>query len=177
MIEVRSSRLVLKPFSSEYASDFAEAVRESVDVVGEWMPWCHKDYSVEEAEEWFALCSRNIQSEEGYDIGIFMADEDIVVGGISINQINRQHNIGNIGYWVRGTYQQQGIATEAVSLIKSLGFGVLGLTRLEIVVLEKNVASRRVAEKAGAEFECISRNRLVHNGAAKSAAVYSLIPE
>ena len=65
---------------------------------------------------------------------------------------------------------------QAVELIKDFGFNVLSLTRLEIVVLTENKISRRIAEKAGAKFECIAENRLIHNGEAMPAAVYSLVP-
>jgi len=87
------------------------------------------------------------------------------------------NNIGSIGYWVRESSQNQGIASSAVELIKNFGFNTLGLTRLEIVILEDHKISRRVAEKSGAIFECIAKNRLVHNGQARAAAVYSFVPQ
>ncbi|TAN54527.1 MAG: N-acetyltransferase, partial [Betaproteobacteria bacterium] len=49
-------------------------------------------------------------------------------------------------------------------------------TRLEIVAPVDNQPSRGVAEKAGAVFECIARNRVVLHGRPLAAAVYSLIP-
>ena len=77
MMDVRSSRLVLKPFTRDYVNEFAQSVRESIDVVGEWAPWCQKVYSVENAKEYFVLCGRKTQLEEAYDIAMFKADEDI----------------------------------------------------------------------------------------------------
>lgn len=53
----------------------------------------------------------------------------------------------------------------------------LKLTRLEIVAPEDNVPSRRVAEKVGAVFECIARNRVMVHGKPQNAAVYALVPE
>jgi RimJ/RimL family protein N-acetyltransferase len=43
-------------------------------------------------------------------------------------------------------------------------------------VRPENVPSRRVAEKAGARFEAIARNRIVQHGKPYDAALYSLIP-
>ena len=51
----------------------------------------------------------------------------------------------------------------------------MNLVRLELVVLTENVASRRVAERTGAQFECVAKNRLMHNGRAESAAIYAFI--
>jgi RimJ/RimL family protein N-acetyltransferase len=48
--------------------------------------------------------------------------------------------------------------------------------RIEIVAAEDNVASRRVAERAGATFECVARNRLLIHGVPTAAAVHSFVP-
>jgi len=77
---------------------------------------------------------------------------------------------------VRQSQQGRGIATKATQAIATFGFKELELTRLEIVVAEENLASRRVAEKVGARFECIPRNRLVIRGMPTDSAVYSLQP-
>ena len=61
--------------------------------------------------------------------------------------------------------------------IAEYGFRQLKLTRLEIVAPEQNAPSRRVAEKVGADFECIARNRVMVHGKPQPAAIYSLVPE
>ena len=86
------------------------------------------------------------------------------------------HNFPNLDYWIRQSRQRQGYAVEAVHTLSMFGFTTLRLTRIEIVVVSENAPSRRVAEKAGATFECIARNRLLVRDVPYSAAVYSLIP-
>lgn len=98
------------------------------------------------------------------------------VGGCGFNGFNRVHNFANLGYWVRESHQRQGIAVDAVLALSQFGFRNLGLTRIEIVVASENLPSRRVAEKAGATYECLARNRLLINKQPHAAAVYSLIP-
>ena len=97
----------------------------------------------------------------------------MLIGSIAINQLDKANKIGNIGYWVRETQQNYGYALQAVELIKDYGFRQLQLVRLEIVVLTENAASIAVAEKSGAEFECIAKSRLMHEGRARAAAIYS----
>ena len=169
--------LCIRPFRSADGPAFVAAALESLPTVGAWMPWCHGGYSVDEANAWFANCDKNLEQKAAYDVGIFSADEGAFLGGVSINQLNRQHNFGNIGYWVRQSRQRQGVASRAVQTIAEFGFRDLKLTRLEIVVSEENVASRRVAEKVGAVFECFARNRLFVRGEPRPAALYSLVPE
>lgn len=176
MLPLESARLSIRPFRQADADAFAYAVLESVGSLMAWMPWCHADYTSEEAREWFVMCADQLQSETSYEFGMFTADGSVLLGGISVNQINREHNYGNIGYWVRASAQGRGIATEAVEVIATYAFRELGLTRLEIVAQVDNLPSRRVAEKAGATFECVSRNRLWFDGAPRDAAMYALLP-
>jgi RimJ/RimL family protein N-acetyltransferase len=169
--------LCIRPFRSTDATAFVSAALESLETVGAWMPWCHDRFSVTDANGWFEKCAENLEAKAAYDVGILTADEGEFLGGVSINQMNRQHNFGNIGYWVRQSRQRQGVASRAVQTIAEFGFRDLQLTRLEIVAPEGNVASRGVAEKVGASFECFARNRLLVRGKASVAAVYSLVPE
>jgi RimJ/RimL family protein N-acetyltransferase len=168
--------LCIRPYAEEDIAEFVDAVRESVATVGAWMPWCVGNYSPADAKSWFDQCAANLSARHAYDVGIYSVEGRTFYGGIAINQINRQHNFGNIGYWVRQSRQRQGIALRAVRAIAAFGFNFLKLTRLEIVAAEDNIASRGVAEKAGATFECVARNRLAMNGQPVAAAVYSLTP-
>jgi ribosomal-protein-serine acetyltransferase len=57
------------------------------------------------------------------------------------------------------------------------GLDTVGLQRFEIVVETTNVASLRVAEKAGAHHEGILRNRLNSYGVPRDVVMFSLIPQ
>ena len=159
------------------APSFYAAVRESIDDLTYWMPWCSKDYSLSDAEAWMQTTSDMWAAGAEYPMGIFDANTGEVVGGTGVNHINRAYRIGNIGYWVSSRHTGQGIARFAAHQAAVHGFKELGLTRLEIVVLTHNKASQRVAERLGAEFECEARNRVYFQGAPHNAFVYSLLPD
>jgi RimJ/RimL family protein N-acetyltransferase len=171
-----ADRLCIRPFCAHDAASFAQAALESVGTVGRWLPWCHAQYSLADAEQWMQVCARNLAAGTAFSMGIFSEDEELLLGGIGINQINREHNFGQLGYWIRQSQQGRQIAPRAVRMIAAFAFEALGLTRLEIVVQEGNQASRRVAEKAGAAFEGVLKNRLVVRGTPFAAAMYSLTP-
>jgi RimJ/RimL family protein N-acetyltransferase len=61
-------------------------------------------------------------------------------------------------------------------LLAKFAFGELKLSRIEIVTMLDNAASRRVAEKVGFQFEGVARNRLLFKGQPHDAALYSLVP-
>jgi ribosomal-protein-serine acetyltransferase len=172
----KTSELCLRPFELSDAPAFAAAALESVETVGVWMPWCHDQYTVADAEAWIQLTIQNMNSDIAYDFGIFTGDGKTLLGGVGLNQINRLHNFGNVGYWVRQSRQGKGVASRAAREMIRFGFDEKKMTRLEIVAAEGNLPSCRVAEKAGGRFECIARNRLVIRGEPRDAAMYSVIP-
>lgn len=169
--------LCLRPFESVDIPAFVEAARESHGTVGRWMPWCVRDYSPADAKAWFALTGNNREQGVACELGIFTMDGKNFLGGIGLNQFNREHNFCNLGFWTRESRQRQGIAPRAAGMLAEYGFSRLGLTRIEIVVDKDNIPSCRVALKIGSTFECIARNRLYVDGRARDAAVYSLVPE
>ena len=59
------------------------------------------EYTRNEAEAWFETCCRNRQIGLAYEFGIFTEDQITLLGGVAINQINREHNFANLGYWVQ----------------------------------------------------------------------------
>lgn len=176
MHTLKDRGLCLRPFEARDVVAFAAAVRESAQSVGKWLPWCHEGYSEQEARDWFGACRQHLAAESAYEFGIFDEQGSELLGGAGLNLINRQYKLCNLGYWVRQSRQRQGLATRCVGLLSAFGFETLRLTRLEIVVAQGNHASERVARAAGAQFECMARNRLVIRGQAVPAAVYSLIP-
>ena len=46
--------VLLRPFEGRDIDMFVEAVRESGNSVGAWMPWWKSNYSEEDARAWFA---------------------------------------------------------------------------------------------------------------------------
>ena len=175
MKPISDTKVTLKPLSIDCLEEFLEAIYESENSVGVWLSWWKRDYSAGEAHEWFDFCSKEIDEKNSYNIGIFQNADNKFVGGISIHHIDSDNKIGSIGYWVRESCQNQGIAPAAVDLIKDFGFNTLNLVRLEIVILEDNVASRKVAEKCGAQLDCIAENKLIHEGKSMPAALYSFV--
>jgi ribosomal-protein-serine acetyltransferase len=168
-------RLALQPYSEEFGPLLCAAARESTETVGQWLPWCHAEYDESRAGSWIAKCEAAWRAGEEYEFAFFDHTGEFVGAG-GLNAVNRLHNFANLGYWVRQSRQREGIAVEAIGLLAQFGFHTVGLTRIEIVIAHDNGPSRRAAEKAGATFECLARNRLVLRGNPVVAAVYSLIP-
>ena len=176
-MEILGKNIGIRIFRNDDVISFFEAATESNEHMQEFMPWCHKKYSVDESEAWVTSRCSAWDNKEEYSFVIFSRSDGELLGGVGINEINSMHKIGNIGYWVRKNALNSGVATEAVSLVSKYGFSTSEFNRLEIVMLPNNVASRKVAEKVGAKYEGILQKRLVVYGKSLDACLYSLVDD
>jgi RimJ/RimL family protein N-acetyltransferase len=109
---------------------------------------------------------------------IFDAETEQFLGGVGLNQPNAAHKFFNLGYWVRTSVQNRGIASRAARILAKASFEDLPpLNRIEILAAVENLPSRKTAEKAGAHHEGILRKRLVIGGRIHDAALFSFVRE
>lgn len=174
-IELSDARLRLRAWQERDVEQLVDAVHESVDGVGRWLPWCHADYGRDEAMDWIARCRAGWEAGNHFAFPLFDVDSGRLLGSAGLSQLDALHRRANLGYWVRQARQRQGIGAAGARLVARFGFERLGLARIEIVVLPENQPSRAVAEKTGALCEAIARNRLWIHDHAHDAAVYGLI--
>jgi RimJ/RimL family protein N-acetyltransferase len=175
--ELTDESILIRTYRDSDAVLLYESVRESIPEVSKWLPWCHDNYSIEESREFVSARKLASQGDEWYSFAIFDTAGEKFLGGVGINFINRVHQMANLGYWVRTSASGRGVATGATRLAARFGFEQLGLHRIEIVAAVDNVASQRVAEKAGAKREGILRKRLLINGTPHDAILFSLVRE
>jgi RimJ/RimL family protein N-acetyltransferase len=176
-IRLTDGVITLHPYHvSDIASVF-EAVRESISEMVEWMPWCHPDYSIEESRTYIESQPDKWKKGEEYNFAISYNTGGLYLGGCGLRIIDRNRGIANLGYWVRTSQTNKGIATAATLLLARFAFNDLRLTRVEIAVAVDNQASLRVVEKAGAIKEGILRNKLTKNDTPCDAMMFSLVPQ
>jgi ribosomal-protein-serine acetyltransferase len=168
--------LRLRPLEHADRDSIYEAVLESIPQVSPWLPWCHAGYTPSETEAFIESGITAWAQQLHFPFGVFELQSGRYLGGIGVNHIDRMHRLCAIGYWIRTGATGKGIAPRAVRMAARFAFESLQMTRIEIVARPENRPSRRVAEKAGARFEAIARNRIVQHGQAYDAALYSLIP-
>ena len=84
---------------------------------------------------------------------------------------------GEIAYVVDPAQRGRGIASTAVKLLSEWAFEALGLKRLQLSIAPENVASARVAEKAGYRFEGTLRSVKVIRGRRIDVQLYSRLPD
>lgn len=166
----------LRPYRPADAPALHASLHESMKSIGRWQSWCTPSYSLDDAR-WFIAKTRLAWQGVGDECALAIADRasDEVVGSVALNHWQPDVGMANLGYWVRQSRQEQGLATAAVRLLARHALRATDLVRLELVIAKDNHASRRVAERAGAQFEGVARHRLMLRGEPVDAAIYSLI--
>lgn len=167
----------LRQFTLDDVPRLFNAVHESMPQLSAWMVWAHSNYSIEDTRAFILKCGPGWEKGEQYSFAIVDIHDGEFLGSVGLSALNRAHGFANLGYWVRSRKTRHGVATAATRMAARFSFESLGLNRVELLVPTANMASQRVAEKAGAKREGILRKRLRLNAVAHDALVYSFVSE
>lgn len=80
-----------------------------------------------------------------------------------------------IGYFIGEPFWGQGIASQAVKMMVAYGFEHLNLHRIEAGVFSYNIASAKVLENAGFQFEGTAKESVFKNGKFGDELKYGIV--
>jgi RimJ/RimL family protein N-acetyltransferase len=126
-----------------------------------------ENYTEDDAREFIA--------RGGNDYAIVDAESDELLGVVGF--ILRDHRRGNFGYWVARDARGRGAATRALRLLTRWAAEEHDLARLDLIVEPENLASIRVAEKAGFRREALLRSYIELRGGRRDVYMYALLRE
>lgn len=175
--EVTDGIVLLRPFRFEDAEETYTAVRESLADLKPWMSWANDGYSRSDSKEFIRITRARWGEGTLFAFAITDRQTGSILGGASLSHIHPVYHLCNLGYWVRSSRRGEGLAVRATRLAARFAFEKIGLVRVEIVIGIGNKASLRVAEKVGAHYEGILRNRMVVGQEVHDAHMYSLVPQ
>ncbi len=175
--ELRSARLLLRPFHPDDAEPVFAAIDESREHLRPWMGWVDGHASVDDSRDWCARCAANWLLRADLTVGVFAAASGHFLGCASLNEPDWNLRAFELGYWLRASAVGRGYATEAARLLVDLAFGPLGARRVELRCDARNGASRRVAERVGFVLEGRLRNAFLDpSGQPADELVFALTP-
>ena len=107
----------------------------------------------QEAQAWIDWNQRNY-AEHGYGMWVIETHDGEFLGdcGLTWQEVNGRREL-EVGYHVRADRQGQGLATEAALACRDYARSQIGADHLVALIHPDNLASRRVAEKLGLQFE------------------------
>ena len=119
---------------------------------------------------------RERQLGSGFGFGVFM--DDRFCGEVTLSSVQRgPFQNASIGYWIDRAYAGQGLVPEAVVVVLRFAFESLGLHRVEISIIPRNAASRRVVEKLGLRNEGVAERFLEIDGRWEDHIRYAITSE
>jgi RimJ/RimL family protein N-acetyltransferase len=131
-------------------------------------------YTEDDATGWVELSRDRWRAGEAATFAIADATDDTYHGGIDLR--SGPWPVGEIGYGLRAGFRRRGITTRALRLVAAWGIE-LGLVRLQLVTDVDNIASQRVAERAGFTREGLLRGAQWRLGAWHDLVSYACLRE
>jgi RimJ/RimL family protein N-acetyltransferase len=141
--------------------------------VQRWLDRVPHPYSAADGEEYIA--GTRVWLAAGTQVALAVTVDGALAGSVDLRLDGRDPHTAEIGYWVAAAVRGRGVASTAARVLSDFGFETLGLRRIELNAAVGNVASRRVAEKAGFEPEGVRRAFLPVGGVRTDFALYSRI--
>ncbi len=174
-------RVTLRPLRATDFSQWAEIRHRCHDWLTVWEP-TPPSGSAEQSLSLRSFLGRCAQRDReraagsGFGFGIFVGQQ--LVGEISLAGVQRgPFQSATIGYWVDQAKAGNGYVPEAVAVLLRFAFEELALHRVEIGIVPRNRASRRVAEKLALREEGVARGLLEINGRFEDHVRYAITAE
>lgn len=149
---LQTERLVLRPWGPQDVSDLVEGLGELS--VAQWLAFVPHPYTVEHAQAWVDRC-QNLTAD--FEFAIELKKEGKVIGGTSLNRVDKLHGTAGGGIWLNRSYQGRGLGREAFGERVRFAFEGLGLRRLDNGYFAGNVASEAMLTSLGYKHEGIRR--------------------
>lgn len=170
---LRGLSVWLRPFDEDdeeavhaYASD------PEVTRYADWGP-----NSREMTKSFLAEAVRRGTGPDLYSFAVISGADGELVGSASLRVVSTEHHHGELGFVVNRQHWRKGYATEAAVLLLRFSFETVGLHRVEATCHPANLASQRVLEKAGFQFEGHLRDHLLVRGEWRDSLMYAAVPD
>ena len=139
-----------------------------------WLPNMPSPYTEAAGREFIqSQPARNVEGSG--NVGIFDAQTGELLGGCGFGA--KPSERFEFGYWVASAHRGRGIAPRALRLIAHWVAENTGAGRLQLHADVENIASQRVAEKAGFTREGVQRRWIDVRGERRDMVSYSLLPD
>lgn len=156
---LETSQVRIRGYRVEDGPKLAEGSAGSYDHLRPWMPWARPESSTDEAIQNVRRFRARWLLAEDFVMGIWTLDESRLLGGTGFHPRGRSLAVGvaDIGMWIRADCAGQGLGTHVLEALLDWGWQAWPWQRLVWTCDARNIASRRTAEKAGMDLECIVR--------------------
>jgi [ribosomal protein S5]-alanine N-acetyltransferase len=179
-VVLEGRRIVLRTLTENDFEGWSEVRTRCHDWLVPWEPRvAGTTLPPEDRRNFAARCSlreRERQLGTGYGFGIFLGGR--FAGELTLSSLQRgPFQSAHVGYWIDEAEAGHGYVPEAVVACLRFAFDELLLHRIEISIIPRNHASRRVVEKLSLRLEGIAERFLSIDGKWEDHARYAITSE
>lgn len=138
-----------------YAEELFKLTDRNRDFLKQWLPWLDTVKESSDTRKFLEHQLLRFQRQEALHITIF--ERNKIAGVVGFNTIDKDNNIGHLGYWLGEKYNGKGIMTKSVRDLIQVGFDYYALQRIDVRCAVKNNRSRAIPERLGFQQEGIIR--------------------
>ncbi len=174
-------RVLLRPLVTSDFGAWHEVRTRNVDWLTKWEAQrvAGAPDPSEDRDAFAVRCSarqRERQLGTGFAFGIFV--DGNFAGEINLNSIQRgPFQSAYVGYWIDEKQAGHGYMPESLVCLSRFAFDELHLHRLQIAIIPRNAASRRVVEKLEIREEGVAARYLEINGVWEDHVRYAITAE
>jgi len=181
-VRISAGRLDIREFGPADVSLVSEVLQ-----AGGWLPLSTALVGPVEASEtenpadvdWWLAEDVHEPRRDGTGLNLMMLarEDDQIVGWIYLTDVDRYARSAEIGYGVRPHARGRGFATEALVAVSRWALTTGGLQRVWLRVSTGNLASVRVAQKAGFTLEGTLRRATLEEDGLHDVAALALLDD
>ena len=173
---ITTSRLLIRPPLVFDAEQVHKAIIETYPGLKCWLSWMQKKPTLLEIKKNLKKAASDFKKAEDLRLHIFDKKTTDFIGASGLHRIDWSVPKFEIAYWCRKKYQKKGYITEAVKTINFLAFKKLGAKRVEILIDEKNIKSKRIPQRLKFKLEGLIKNHSRNpQGKLRNLLLYSKI--
>lgn len=174
-------RVMLRPLALSDFPTWRDVRQKNADWLTRWEPQrlAGQPDTTRDRDAFAIRCSarqRERQLGTGYGFGVFV--DETLVGEINLSAVQRgPFQSAYVGYWIAEEHAGQSYVPEALVVLARFAFEELRLHRVQIAIIPRNRASRRVVEKLGIREEGLAQRYLEINGRWEDHVRYAITSE
>ncbi|MGN0369688.1 MAG: GNAT family N-acetyltransferase [Butyrivibrio sp.] len=164
--------MIIRKWEMADAKDLAKALsnKKVQDNLRDGLPY---PYTEQDGEYYITSM---LEADENDTFAFAIIVDGKVAGSIGVFRQGNIHRLtAELGYYIGEEYWGRGIMTKAVKQICEYVFEHSDIIRIYAEPFSYNIASCRVLEKAGFQYEGTLRNNAIKNGKVLDMKMYSLL--
>lgn len=138
----------------------------------EWLPFIDYSRSVADTKAYFRTVTDQKNISEQVFVIVYQEEIEGIIGFKGIDYVNHK---AEIGYWLAGDRQGQGIMRRSCKALLQYAFEEMRMNRIQIKVGVGNHRSSNIPQKLGFVLEGVQRDGEFLNGSFHDLEIYSLL--